>query len=331
MKISNEVKFGIFALITIALIIYGLNYMTGSQLFGPPLVLNTKYQDVNGLVAGSPIMINGLRVGKVGSLTLDMEAGLALAKLEFDTKIDIPVHAEAMIYSIDLLGSKGVKIVIPDSLQSSDNYLRNNDEITGSLEPSLLGVAGEAIQDKGVQILVQLAKLSVELNEIVRLSKVLLTDENNNSSLRATIANIKQTSDNLTSISSEVDSIAREMTGIARDAASIVNNFEQNNDNVTSIIGNVRGTTDTLVAASANIRELIADASSAVGSVESMVSKLDSTGGTLGLLLNDTQLYDSLTNTTENVNALLREIKANPQRFFDDIKIYLIERKDKGN
>ena len=330
MKISNELKFGIIALITIGLVVYGLNFMSGSQFFGSPLILYAKYQDVNGLLVGNPIIINGLKVGKVGQLDLNMEEGLATAKLEFDTKLDIPDNSQAMIYSVDLLGSKGVKIIVPDSIPASDEYLRTGEEITGTMEPSLLGVAGEALQDKGVQILVQLANLSVELNEIVRLTKQLLIDENNSSSLRATIRNIKATSDNLASISFEVDSISREMTGIARDAASIVANFEGNNDNITLIIENVRNSTDSLVDASTKVKALMDDASSAVANVDQMIAKLDTTTGTLGMLLNDTQLYDSLTTTTGNVNALLREVKANPQRFFDDIKIYLIERKDKG-
>ena len=303
--------------------------MTGSQFFGTPLTLHTEYEDLSGLIKGNPVMINGYKVGKVAELNLDMAEGVAKVRLEFDEILDIPDNSEAQIYSTDLLGAKGIKIFVPDSLQASSTFLKSGSEINGSLEPSLLGAAGEALQDKGVQILYEVARLSVQLNEIVQLTKTLLIDENNSSSLRATINNIQQTSDNLTAITANVDSISGQLTGMSRDAASIVANFENNNSNITGILDNVKSATDTLSAASSEIQALMTDASSAVGSVESMVSKLDSTGGTLGLLLNDTQLYDSLTNTTENVNALLREIKANPQRFFDDIKLYINLRRPK--
>lgn len=314
---------------TIALILYGLNYMSGSKFFGPPLILYAKYHDLNGLIKGNPIMINGLKVGKVGDLKLNMEEGLATVKLEFDQSLDIPTNSTAEIYSIDLLGSKGIKVFVPDSLAASDVYFESETEISGTMEIGIIDEASSMIQDKGVQILYEVAQLSVQLNEIVRLTKAMLQDQNNNSSLRATLDNIKRTSDNLTSISSEVDSIARELTGISRDAASIVENFESNNSNITGILANAKGVTDTLVSASAEIQSLISDASSAVGSVENMVTKLDTTTGTLGMLLNDTQLYDSLTATTENVNAVLREIKNNPQQFFDDIKLYINVRRPK--
>ena len=114
MKISNEVKFGIISIITIVLVVMGLNYMAGSKFFGAPLTLYAKYQNVQGLIRGNPITINGLNVGKVTNLTLDMNAGLATATLEFNDGLDIPVNAEAQIYNIDLLGQKGVKIAVPE-------------------------------------------------------------------------------------------------------------------------------------------------------------------------------------------------------------------------
>ncbi|MEM7658578.1 MAG: MlaD family protein [Bacteroidota bacterium] len=329
MKLSNEVRFGIIAVLTLGLVFYGLSYLSGNKFFGPPLTLYTQYGDLSGLVKGNPVLINGFKVGKVSELNLDMDEGVAKVRLDFDQELDIPDNSEAQIYSIDLLGSKAVKIMVPDSVRPSSTYLGSGQDILGTLEPSLLGVAGEALQDKGVQILYEVARLSVQLNEIVQLTKTLLVDENNSSSLRATINNIQQTSDNLTNITANVDSISGELTGMSRDAASIVSNFENNNSNITGILDNVKAATDTISAASTEVQALMTDASAAVENVETMVAKLDSTGGTLGLLLNDTQLYDSLTNTTENVNALLREIKANPQRFFDDIKLYINLRRPK--
>jgi phospholipid/cholesterol/gamma-HCH transport system substrate-binding protein len=328
-KISNEVKFGIIAIFTIAMIIYGLNYMSGSSLFGPPLVLYAKYQDVEGLLPGNPITINGLRVGKVGPLELDMEERVATARLEFDRDLDIPDNTQAMIYSTDLLGSKGIMIYRPDSVAPSPEYYETGDEMVGSLETGIFDQASNLVQDQGAQILVEVAKLSVKLNEIVTLTQELLLDENNSSSLRASLANIQATTENLTTITTEVDSIAREITSIANDAGSIVGNLENNNAQIETIISNVVNTTDSLVVASEEVKLIMADARSTVSRVESMMSKLDENDGTLGLLLNDRTLYDSITSTTENVNAVLREVKANPARFFDDIKIYLIERKDK--
>lgn len=329
MKLSKEITFGIFAILAITLIIYGLNFMAGSKFFGSPLTLYAKYDNVDGLNEGNPILMKGLRVGRIANLDLDFEAGTVTATLEFNRELEIPVEYEARIISTDLLGAKGIKIAIADTVRPSEKYYETGDFITGSVDGGIFAEAEELVTTRGAQILVELGQLSVQLNEIVALTKAQLNDQSNQSSIRATLDNIRESSDNLTNITYEVDSIAKEINKIATDAVAIVSNVEDNNENIDQIIGNVRKTTDSLVTAANDVKELMSDASTAVGKVEGMVSKLDTTAGTLGLLINDTQLYDSLAATTQEVNALLREVQANPQRFIDDVKLYIFERKPK--
>ncbi len=303
--------------------------MAGSKIFGSPLTLYVKYNNVEGLNEGNPILINGLRVGRVAKLDLNFAEGIVTATLEFTNSLEIPKESEAKIISTDLLGAKGVKIAIPDSIDSSTDYFNTGDYIKGTVEVGIFAEAEELVTTKGAQIFLQLGQLAVQLNEIVALTKAQLNDQNNQNNIRATLDNIRTSSDNLTNITYEVDSIAKEISKIANDAVAIVNNVEGNNDNIDQIITNVRMTTDSLVTASIEIKALTSDAARAIGKVDGIVSKLDTTGGTLGLLLNDRQLYDSVTATTQQVNMLLREMEANPQRFFDDIKIYLWDRSKK--
>jgi phospholipid/cholesterol/gamma-HCH transport system substrate-binding protein len=327
LKIRQEVQVGVFALLSVAALVIGLNYLAGSQLFGPTFVLYAKYNDVSGLSRGNPIQINGFRVGKVSQMDLNFEERSVMVKMEFDQMVRIPENSEAVIISTDLLGSKGIKIWVPDSLQPSPRHFKSGSFISGRVDAGIFAEAESMIKSSGGEILIQVAQLSVELKEILRQTRKIISDENNQSILQATLVNVQATSENLTAITGKVDSLAQEINVIAANASSIVQNVQGNNENINEIIVNIRQTTDSLVTASNDIKRLMADASSAVGSVETMVSKLDTTSGTLGLLLNDTQLYDSLTNTTERVNSLLREVQSNPQRFFDDIKIYLLERR----
>ncbi len=329
----KEIQFGIIVLGTAILVFLGLNYLAGSHAFGPPMVLYANYPKLEGLSSGNLVFIKGVPVGKVAQVELNMDngfsSGFTTVRIELDKKYTIPANSEAMVYSTDLLGGKGIEIRLPDSLRPAGNFLGTGDEIIGSVESGMFAQAEDLILTEGGQILIKLGQLTVQLNEIVQAARKVIADDRYTSSLAATLENIRLTTENLTTISQEVDSIAQELTGLAGNAASIVDNFENNNDNITSIIANVKSTTDSLESASSEIKRLMTDASSAVGSVENIVTKLDTTTGTLGLLLNDRELYDSLTYTTRNVNALLRAVNENPERFFDDIKIYLIERKKK--
>ncbi len=307
------------------LFFFGTKFMSGSKIFGDRLRLYAQYDNAQGLIKGNPIMINGLKVGKVSLLELDLQEKKVRVSLDFDDVLDIPNNSTAMIVSADLLGSKAVEIVL-DSVPSP-TYFQDGDRIAGTLETGFFDTARGLVEDKGTQILIEVARLSQQLNEMISSLRLLLNDENNLNTIAVILANAKTTSTNIATISSEIDSLAREINVMASSATMIVKNVEENNENVSQIIANVRTTSDSLVRASGRITELVTDARSAMGSVENIANKLDSDEGTLGLLLNDTQLYDSIVTTTYNLNALLEEVKENPQRFFDDIKIYLIERK----
>jgi len=330
---KKEVQFGIIALGTAVLVFVGLNYLSGSYFFGSPMVLYANYPKLNGVFTGNQVYIKGVPVGKVAQIELEMNEGFTNGytrlRMELDKKYKIPANSEAMVYSIDLLGAKGIEIRLPDSLPPAGNYLEPGDEIRGTVESGLFSEAENLVMDEGSKIFLQLGKLTVQLNNIVAAAQKVIADERYTSSLAVTLENVRQTTDNLTTISKEVDSISRELKGLSSNAASIVANFEDNNDNITSIISNVETTTDSLESASSEIKRLMTDASSAVGSVEDIFTKLNSDEGTLGLLLNDRELYDSLTYTTRNVNALLRSINESPDRFIDDIKIYMFERAKK--
>jgi len=331
---KQEIKFGIIALVTAVLVFIGLNYLAGSPYFGRPMVLYADYPEINGLFPGNRVFIKGVQVGKVSEVSLQMQNGFSgsytRVKIELDKQYSIPTASEAMVYSIDLLGEKGIQILVQDSLGSSNGpFLQSGDDIRGTIESGIFAAAEDLILTEGAQIIVELGRLTVQLNDIVKQTRRLIADEQYATTVKATLENIQLTTANLAGIAQQADSISRELTGISRNAASIVDNFEDNNENITQILTNVKNTTDSLNSASSEIKQLMESANGAVGSVESFVSKLESTDGTLGLLLNDRQLYDSLNNTTANVNSLLREIQENPQRFFDDIKLYLIERRKK--
>lgn len=326
MKISNEVKFGIFALLAIILFVVGMNYMRGSRLFGSPLVLYAEYDDVQNLIAGNPIKINGLRVGKVGELKLDLQAQKVRVKLEFHEDLEIPNNSEAMIVSADLLGSKEILIRRNDSIQAT-GFFQNGDTIRGTLEQGILDVAEDLVETRGTQILIEVGRLAAELNGILEVLGKALNDPRGRNAVTVMLQDLQASASNIKSLTSRIDSVAGTFNQVAVNANSFVGNLQAKNDDIQGIISNLRTTTDSLQGASSEIKQLMTDASSAMGSVENLVTKLDTTSGTLGLLLNDTQLYDSLTNTTENLNSLLREVKNNPHRFFDDLKIYLIERK----
>lgn len=300
--------------------------MRGSKLFGNSLVLHAEYESVDGLISGNSITINGVTVGRVGAVDLDFGRKIVKVRLDFTQNLELPDNSEALLASADVLGSKEIQIVQNPGVTAT-RVLQTGDQITGTTEKGIMDVAEDLVETRGAQILIEVARLSQELNQLVKLTREALEDPDSRYAINNTIDNLNKSSENVKSLTAKTDSLLASFSGIADNANSIIGTVKSREDDIQGILSNVRVTTDSLRTASGDIKSLMADASSAVGSVEEVISNLANDESTLGLLLNDRQLYDSLTSTTGNINALLREVNNNPQRFFDDIKIYLIERK----
>jgi phospholipid/cholesterol/gamma-HCH transport system substrate-binding protein len=63
-----------------------------------------------------------------------------------------------------------------------------------------------------------------------------------------------------------------------------------------------------------------------LANVEQMTAKLNSTEGTLGLLMRDPALYTHVTSTMSHVDSLMIDLKSHPKRY---VHFSLFGRKDK--
>jgi phospholipid/cholesterol/gamma-HCH transport system substrate-binding protein len=61
--------------------------------------------------------------------------------------------------------------------------------------------------------------------------------------------------------------------------------------------------------------DLVNKLSATVDSLNGVLSTIESSEGSVGKLLNDTELYDSLTTASDNLGLLLEDVKARPMRY----------------
>ena len=75
----KETKIGLFAIITIALALWGYNYLRGFNVLAKTTVIYAVFEDVSGLRISSPVRINGLQVGLVADFAqVDNDLSLSL-------------------------------------------------------------------------------------------------------------------------------------------------------------------------------------------------------------------------------------------------------------
>ena len=107
---------------------------------------------------------------------------------------------------------------------------------------------------------------------------------------------------------------------------SITSNLAANNPKINSVLSNLDTTTSKL--ASLNFKKTLDTLNATIDNLKSIVSKVDSKNGSLGLMLNDPALYKNLASTGNKLNLLLDDIRTNPKRY---VSISIFGKKQKGS
>jgi len=302
-KIANETKVGILAAFSIALLIIGYNFLKGNAIFSNETVLYAKYSRVDGLGVSKPVLINGFQIGRVDKLQLQPD-GSIVATLNIDGQYEIPSNSIARLESTDLLGSKAIIMV----LGNANVFAKDGDTLNANVEKNIME-AVQPVQKKAELIIDKMDSILTSVNTILN------PDFQNNvnksfNSIAATLGSLESTSKKIDGL---VGTEGSRISAILANVESISNNLKNNNVKINSILNNLETVSDQVAAA--NFKQTIDNANKAVSDLQGVVSKVNNGNGTLGLLVNDRQMYDNLNNASKNLDSLVIDLKENPKRY----------------
>ena len=303
MKIANETKVGIMAAISIALLIIGYNFLKGNAIFSSETVLYAKYSHVDGLGVSKPVLINGYQIGRVDLLTLQPD-GSIIATLKIKGKYEIPKNSIAKLESIDLLGGKAIVM----QLGTGNIYAQDGDTLNANVAKGLLETV-QPVQKKAEVIIAKMDSILTSVNSILNPNFQKNVDKSFNS-IAATLTSLEATSKKVDNL---VGSEGSRISAILANVEAISANLKNNNDKINGILTNINTVTDQVAAA--NFKQTIDNANKAVADLQGIVSKVNNGQGTLGLLVNDTKMYDNLNNASMNLDKLIIDLKENPKRY----------------
>ncbi|MEJ7738664.1 MAG: MlaD family protein [Chitinophagaceae bacterium] len=314
MKITNEAKIGILAVVAIALLILGFNFLKGKSLFDKSKKLYAVFHSVEGLSASNPVTINGLRIGSVTEMQeKDRSLDSIVVTITLEKDIDITRSSLAYINK-DLLGTATVNIALGDSsgfIKDGDtlNTLVTTglvDDVKASLNPALNNVNGALKSlDSLIEVVGSIFNPATKYN------------------FQAIVTNLTKSSVSLQALlNSQTGALAQTLSNMNKVSANLANS----NENITKTIDNL-GKASTKLAA-LNIEETMASINKTMAGLNEVVAKANSSDGSLGLLLNDKKLYTSLENTSHKMNILLDDLRVHPKRY---VSFSVFGKKDKGN
>ena len=290
MKLSSYFKVGTFAVIVLLVSWWGIKWLGGQNILLTNNTYYVYYDDVTGLMESSRVKLRGVEVGNVRSITL------LDSNVEVEISIDaeyadmIPANSVAEIGSAGLMGGMEVYIIQGDS----EEIMQDGGTFEGRMRPDMIG----SLADKGGELL-------DGLNVTVENINTLLGD--NSEGIGLLISNLE-------SVTASIDQMLAASGSDIEEAIDNLNTFTttlaENTTRIESMLANLENFSGELADA-----DLVGQLTATVDSLNAVLGTLQSNEGSAGKLLNDTELYHSLTTASDNLGLLLEDVKARPMRY----------------
>jgi len=302
MKISNEVKVGAVALLTIAAFIWLYSFLKGSELFTKTATYNIIYKEIGGLKESSPVEINGYQAGIVQDIKfINDGTGRLAVSVSVDKNFDLPVGTTAEITTASLIA--GMKIVL--NMGDGTEIHRNHDTIPGILATSII----DRISD-------QLSPVEGNITHIVITLDSLITRIHDVFSPQFS-SDIKASLDNVNGITADLREISDKEKDALMASISDLNKFtamlSANSSSLDATLKNIAAITDTV--ASSDLAGALGSLRSSLVSTDSILRGLNSGNGTAGKLITNDSLYNNLNNSLNSLDNLLQDMKDNPKKY----------------
>lgn len=299
MKLTKEIKIALVAIVGILIMYFGINFLKGMNLFSTNNAYYMTFDDIQGLGASTPIYADGYKVGIVDGLEYDYkENGPIKVKVDIIKDLRIPQGSKAEIVK-DLMGNLQVNLLLA-------NNPRERVE-PGGIIP---GAVNGGMMDKAANLVPVVEKMLPKLDSILTSVNALLADP----ALAASLHNVETITNNLTVSTRELNTL---MAGLNKQVPGMIGKANGVLDNTNRLTANL---------ASLDVQGTLNKVNQTLESAHQFTEKLNSNQGSLGLLMNDTKLYDNLTSTMSHADSLVIDLKAHPKRY---VHFSVFGRKDK--
>ena len=286
MKFSKEATIGVVSIISLVLLYIGVNYLKGINLFRPANHYYVACSNVKDVTISSPVFVEGFKVGLVRSISYDYSTtGKILVEISLEESMRINKGSYISLEKTLLSGGE-LHIHLNKYV---DEYLKSGDTIEGRSPEDMMA----SVQEK---MLPQIIDLLPKLDSILYSLQILVSHP----ALSQSLDHIEKTTASL-EISSRrlIDLLGNDFTVIASNLKTTTFNFAALSEEMKNL--NLKGSIQSLNLTIDNLGQT--------------TMKLNAKDNSLGLLLNDTLLYNNLNETVVNASNLLIDLKQNPKRY----------------
>ena len=290
MKLRREFKIGVFAVIVICVAWWGIKWLGGQNILLQSNIYYVYYDDVSGLQESSRVKLRGVEVGNVRDISLEKERVKVEIAVESNYASMIPANSVAEIGAAGLMGGVEIVIIQGDAAEP----IKKGATLEGRIKPGMIG----SLADKGTALIDGLNETVDGVNQLISSNSQNITD------LVANLESMSQSIDGILAAS------APDINKAVDDISTFTATLSANTERVESMLENLDTFTGDLAEA-----DVINQLTTTVASLNQVLAAIENGEGSVGKLLTDEELYNSLTTAGDNLGLLLEDLKANPMRY----------------
>ena len=293
----KELKIGIFAVVVMVASFFVLNYLRGEDIFNRENEYTAQYSQLDGLVASAPVYIKGYKAGKVSQVWYDSKAGLFNVVCSVSKQFEVPVDSKMTIYSVDIMGSKGLRIDLGESQEIASDGAALEPAYEASLVDGLMGVVSPLVE----KVQSTIDSLGTTISGVNRLLSSANTDV-----VASVLGKVE-------SIVSDLQKVSAQVGGKSEEIADLITNLKAFSGTLESVMVNVDSTLTSVGGVVASLDE--ADLTGTVNSIKALVDNINDPDGSVGKLLKDGSVYNSVDSLLNNLDRLVDKIQENPKKY----------------
>jgi phospholipid/cholesterol/gamma-HCH transport system substrate-binding protein len=309
MKISKEAKVGAMAIVAIVALYFGFHILKGSDVFSRTYTYYVVYDNIDGLTASNPVLLNGLNVGRVqGIKLLQDRQNKLLVTLDIQKTVSLPQGTIATLADGGLLGGKVIHLAIGQS----GALLRDKDTLAGMKEAGISAL----LQEKALPLVTHADSLVKNLDLVA-------------SGFKETGLILNQVLKNYDQAGTDVQGLLKEnkknLLGITTNLNKLSASLVETEKELKPLLAKTGTLADSLNAL--RLGETMQMANKTIAELRQILANVESGKGTAGKMINDPTLYNNLNSTMVSLNKLMTNLREHPKRY---VHLSVFGKKDKG-
>lgn len=297
MKHTKEVKIGAFVLSVLVISFFVINYLRGKDILNREMEICSVYENVEGLVASAPVYIKGYKAGKVVEVDYQSESDDFKVVCSVLKDFRIPEDSRMTIYAVDIMGGKGIRL----DLGTSSVLVEDGDMLAPSYEAGLMDGLAAGIAPLMEKVGNTLDSLNVT---VAGVNKML--GEANQAHITRTLAHLETTM-------ADVKGIARTINGKSSELEALVSNLST----LSAKLGTIADKADDVMGGVSSVVTTLgeSDLAGVITSLKALLENINDPDGTVGKLLVDGSVYDSVDELLNDIDTLVKKIEENPKKY----------------